>query len=62
MYDFIGDIHGHADELEKLLTKLGYGKKDGTWSHVSRIVVFLGDYIDRSPKQRESVAMISANV
>jgi len=21
--DFIGDIHGHADELEKLLEKMG---------------------------------------
>ena len=26
MYDFIGDIHGHADELEQLLVKLGYQK------------------------------------
>lgn len=24
MYDIIGDIHGYADHLEKLLTKLGY--------------------------------------
>lgn len=26
MYDFIGDFHGHADELEQLLVKLGYQK------------------------------------
>ncbi len=26
MYDLIGDIHGHADELEQLLQKLGYTK------------------------------------
>ena len=58
MYDLIGDIHGHADELKELLTKLGYENKDRTWSHKSRMVVFLGDYIDRGPKQRESVAIV----
>jgi len=26
MIDFIGDIHGHADELEALLQKMGYTK------------------------------------
>ena len=25
MYDLIGDIHGHADELIQLLETLGYG-------------------------------------
>ena len=25
--DFIGDIHGYADELEYLLKKLGYSRK-----------------------------------
>ncbi len=28
MIDFIGDIHGHAHELEKLLQKLGYEKNE----------------------------------
>jgi hypothetical protein len=62
MYDLIGDIHGHADELKELLTKLEYENQDGTWSHKSRIVVFLGDYIDRGPKQRESVAIVRSMV
>ena len=26
MYDLIGDIHGHADELVQLLETLGYEK------------------------------------
>lgn len=26
MYDFIGDIHGHVDELQELLIKLDYRK------------------------------------
>ena len=30
MYDLIGDIHGHADELEQLLQKLDYTKTTTT--------------------------------
>jgi len=62
MYDLIGDIHGHADELKDLLNKLGYKNQHGTWSHKSRVAVFLGDYIDRGPKQRESVAIVRSMV
>ena len=32
-YDVIGDIHGHSDELEVLLQKLGYLKVNGVYSH-----------------------------
>ncbi|MFZ4778342.1 MAG: metallophosphoesterase [Terrimicrobiaceae bacterium] len=49
-YDIIGDIHGHADELQTLLEILGYQQG----SHPEgRKVIFLGDYIDRGPKIRE---------
>jgi hypothetical protein len=27
MYDLIGDIHGHADALERLLARLGYTRQ-----------------------------------
>jgi hypothetical protein len=27
MYDLIGDIHGHADALQKLRRELGYAKR-----------------------------------
>ena len=30
MYGFIGDIHGHADELRQLLEKLEYEQHDET--------------------------------
>jgi len=30
-YDIIGDIHGHADELERLLKKLDYKESDGAF-------------------------------
>jgi Calcineurin-like phosphoesterase len=50
MIDFIGDIHGHADKLEALLTLMGYTNKNGSYSHPDRKVIFVGDYIDRGPQ------------
>ena len=51
-YDIIGDIHGHADKLEALLQHLGYVPAGrGYRAPVGRQVVFLGDLIDRGPKQ-----------
>ena len=55
MIDLIGDVHGHADELEELLRKLGYSKNDKVYSHPNRKVLFVGDYIDRGPKIRETL-------
>ena len=43
MIDFIGDIHGHADELEALLQKLGYSKSAGVYQHPERKALFIGD-------------------
>ncbi len=62
MIDFIGDIHGHADKLEELLLKLGYKKNDGAYSHPKRKVLFVGDYIDRGPKIRETLQIVRAMV
>ncbi len=62
MIDLIGDVHGHADELEELLTKLGYSKKDNFYSHPSRKVLFVGDYIDRGPKIRETLEIVKQMV
>lgn len=47
MYDLIGDIHGHADELENLLRHLGYNDTPTGFCHPERKVIFLGDFIDR---------------
>lgn len=62
MIDFIGDIHGHADELEELLLKLEYNKNNGVYSHPERKVLFVGDYIDRGPKIRETLQIVRAMV
>lgn len=60
MIDFIGDIHGHADELEHLLHKMDYSRKNGAYSHPERKVLFVGDYIDRGPKIRETLQIVKA--
>ncbi|GAB3528738.1 metallophosphoesterase [Pontibacter brevis] len=60
MYDIIGDIHGHADALEQLLQKLGYENSKGYYSHPGRKVIFVGDYIDRGPKIRETLELVRA--
>jgi len=62
MIDLIGDIHGHADKLEELLLKLGYAKNNGAYSHPDRKVLFVGDYIDRGPKIRETLEIVKAMV
>lgn len=49
MYDIIGDIHGHADHLERLLVKLGYSQS-GYYKHPERKVIFVGDFIDRGQR------------
>lgn len=60
MIDLIGDVHGYADELEELLQKLGYTKKDTYYSHpdANRKALFVGDYIDRGPKIRETLELV----
>jgi hypothetical protein len=58
MYDIIGDIHGHADELVELLNRLGYKNSDGTYRHPTRTAVFVGDFIDRGPQIREVLGLV----
>ncbi|MDT0552122.1 metallophosphoesterase [Urechidicola vernalis] len=62
MIDIIGDIHGHADKLEELLLKLHYKKREGVYSHHNRKVLFVGDYIDRGPKIRETLNIVKSMV
>lgn len=52
-YDLVGDIHGHADALHRLLDKLGYAELEGAFRHPERKMIFVGDFIDRGPQQRE---------
>ena len=59
-YDIIGDIHGCSLTLEKLLSeKLGYKRNSGgTYQHTNRQAIFLGDFIDRGPHQKEVISIV----
>lgn len=57
-YDLIGDVHGCAATLERLLQKLGYSKIQNVYQHPRRRVVFLGDIIDRGPRIREALWLV----
>ena len=54
-FDIVGDVHGCGDELELLLAELGYGVE---WSGqdvsvtppAGRVLVFVGDLVDRGPR------------
>jgi hypothetical protein len=60
--DVIGDIHGQFDKLVALLTHLGYSESAGTWRHASRSVIFVGDLIDRGPKQLATIDLVRGMV
>ena len=57
-YDIIGDVHGHATLLKKLLKSMGYVKYDGTWKHPDRTAIFIGDFINRGPEIRETIQIV----
>ncbi len=58
MYDIIGDVHGQASKLKKLLLKMGYTKSNGAYSHPTRKAVFVGDFINRGSEIRKTVRII----
>ncbi len=61
-YDIIGDIHGHATELKRLLDTLGYVRRGKGYRHPDRKVVFVGDFVDRGPAIREAISIARATV
>jgi len=48
----VGDIHGHASKLRKLLPKIRERAEEGD------TLVFIGDYIDRGPDSRGVIDII----
>ena len=61
-FDLIGDIHGHAAPLRRLLSRLGYEEIDGCYRHPERRVIFLGDFIDRGPAIRETLRIVRSMI
>jgi protein phosphatase len=66
-FDIIGDVHGCYDELRQLLDRLGYDVADSeaslSISHPEgRRVVFVGDLIDRGPKNPDVLRLVMSAV
>ena len=57
-YDIIGDIHGCANTLARLLDQMGYRKINGVYQHPRRQAIFIGDIIDRGPRIREALHLV----
>ena len=60
IYDIIGDVHGHAAALKKLLEKLGYRESRGCHrpQGPERKAVFVGDFVDRGPEIPEALRIV----
>lgn len=60
-YDIVGDVHGRADALHRLLSLLGYQRRAVSWFHSEgRQLIFLGDLIDVGPEQRQTLETVRA--
>lgn len=57
-YDIIGDIHGCAHTLERLLCKLNYSHDGHCFRHPRRAAIFVGDVVDRGPHIREALHLV----
>jgi hypothetical protein len=61
-YDIIGDVHGYATLLKKLLKTMGYALKNGFWNHPKRKAIFIGDFINRGPEISETIEIVRGMV
>lgn len=66
-FDVVPDVHGCLDELEELLTRLGYTRsgraRGATWTPPpGRHLVIAGDLVDRGPAILETVDVVMAMV
>lgn len=70
-FDIIGDIHGMTDELEALLTKLGWSfswsgegeDRSVSLSHPEgRKIVFVGDAVDRGPRSLDALRFMRSAI
>lgn len=57
-YDIIGDVHGCARALIRLLEKLGYREEQGVFGHPHRQAIFVGDILDRGPRIRQALHIV----
>ncbi len=62
MYDIIGDIHGRAEALKRLLDTLGYHNGNNGYEHATRKAVFLGDFINKGRETKEVLEIVKGMV
>jgi serine/threonine protein phosphatase 1 len=53
----IGDVHGRADLLERLLDRL---EREALEYPARRMAIFMGDYIDRGPQSRRVLDILAS--
>lgn len=67
-FDIFGDVHGCCDELEELLSRLGYVTESvepstGVHHHpAGRKAIFVGDLVDRGPRIVDSLRLVKRMV
>ena len=63
-FDIIGDVHGCAGEVEDLLGALGYARdsSDAWYSPSGRTAIFIGDLVDRGPRNADALRLVMAMV
>ncbi len=52
----VGDLHGRADLLDRMMVRIGRAATEGNCANP--IVVFVGDYVDRGPDSAEVIAYL----
>jgi hypothetical protein len=57
-FDVIGDVHGEYEKLVALLEYLGYRAHAGVFGHSERTAIFVGDLVDRGPRQLATVDLV----
>src|SRR5258707_12135634 len=56
----VGDIHGHLELLQRLLRKIESDARGHEGQR--RILVFVGDYVDRGPDSRGVIEYVAAGI
>lgn len=62
-YFIIGDVHGYASHLKKLLEKLGFNELNNAYVHPeNKKAIFVGDYIDRGTEEEKVIDIVRSMV